>query len=177
LQESAEDPTEAYAPKQIVAPKQNTVRYGELNGTECELFEIMALDAALAPMAIERFPIENLSTHTAKEIFQLYLDLELVGHALDFESVLVATEDSDMKSVLVSIEDHASRKSPFANMTPEQRLHSLCERLTRHDDKAQRRIQIQSLERKQLDEMAELQLLHDIVQQARVRHGFFPNQE
>jgi DNA primase len=177
LQESADDPTEAYAPKQIVAPKQNTVRYGELNGTECELFEIMALDAALAPMAIERFPIENLSTHTAKEIFQLYLDLELVGHALDFESVLVATEDSDMKSVLVSIEDHASRKSPFANMTPEQRLHSLCERLTRHDDKAQRRIQIQSLERKQLDEMAELQLLHDIVQQARVRHGFFPNQE
>jgi hypothetical protein len=61
-------------------------------------------------------------------------------------------------------------------MTADERLHSLCERLSGQDDKTQRRIQIQSLEKKQFDDATELSFLHDFVQQARVRHGLFPPQ-
>jgi len=160
--------------EQNVAPVQVAYKYSEMTTTECELFEIMATHPELAPMAIERFPIANLSTATAKKLFQLVLDLELEGHALDFSCVMSATEDAGLKSVLVSIEEHAARKTPLSMMTADERLHSLCERLSGQDDKAYRRSQIQSLETKQLDEETAMNLLHDLVQQARVRHGLFP---
>ena len=159
---------------QNVAPESIAYKYGEMTPTECELFEIMATHPELAPMAIERFHVSNLSTVTAKRLFQLVLDLELEGHALDFDSVMSATEDAGLKSVLVSIEEHAARKTPLSMMTADERLHSLCERLSGQNDKAQRRSQIQSLETKQFDEETSMSLLHDIVQQARVRHGLFP---
>ena len=160
--------------EQNVGPVPVAYKYGEMTTTECELFEIMVTHPELAPMAIERFPVANLSSVTAKKLFQLVLDLELEGHALDFDSVMSATEDACLKSVLVSIEEHAARKTPLSMMTADERLHSLCERLSGQDDKAQRRSQIQSLETKQLDEETSMNLLHDFVQQARVRHGLFP---
>ena len=104
------------------------------------------------------------------------LDLELEGHALDFDSVMSATEDAGLKSVLVSIEEHSARKTPLSMMTADERLHSLCERLSGQDDKAQRRSQIQSLEKKQMDEETSLNLWHDIVQQAVMWHGLTPPQ-
>ena len=167
-------PGEQRHTEQDVAPVFISYKYSEMTPTECELFEIMAIHPELAPMAIERFPVANLSTTTAKKLFQLVLDLELEGHALDFDSLMSATEDAGLKSVLVSVEEHAARETPLSMMTADERLHSLCERLSGQDDRAQRRSQIQSLEQKQLDEETSLSLLHDIVQQARVRHGLFP---
>ncbi len=162
--------------EQKVAPESNVYKYSDLTPTECELFEIMVMHPDLAPVAIERFPVANLGTGTAKGLFQAYLDLELEGHALDFSSLMSAMEEPSLKSVLVSIEEHSARKAPLSMMTADERLHSLCERLSGQDDKTQRRIQIQSLEKKQFDEATELSFLHDFVQQARVRHGLFPPQ-
>ena len=148
-----------------------TFRYSDLNAVECELFEVMVLFEELVPMAIERFPINNLNSLTAKKIFQTYLDLELAGHTLDFESVLSAVEDAGVKSVLVSIESKASEKVAKVKMTAEERLHSLCERLSGHEDLAQRRQQINLLETKQLDEATEIDIFAQIVQQAKLKHG------
>jgi hypothetical protein len=153
------------------APKPIVVRYSELTAVEIGLFELMALYEHIVPIAIERFPVSNLSSDTAKKIFQTYLDFELAGNALNFECVLSAVEDAGVKSVLVSIEDHASRKAEMAKMTPDERLHSLCDRLSGHEDRAYRRQQISILERKQVDEQTELDLLNQIVSQARAKHG------
>jgi DNA primase len=165
------------ADKQNAAPAmppatQNIVyKYSELNAIECELFEVMALFEDVVPMAIERFPVTTLSSTTAKKIFQVYLDLELAGHTLDFESVLSAVEDAGIKNVLVSIEEQASRKAVLAKMTPDERLHSLCERLSGQEDRAYRRQQINLLEKKQVDAETELDLLIQIVLQNRLKHG------
>jgi DNA primase len=165
------------ADKQNAAPvmppaTQNIVyKYSELNAIECELFEVMALFEDVVPMAIERFPVTTLSSTTAKKIFQVYLDLELAGHTLDFESVLSAVEDAGIKNVLVSIEEQASRKAVLAKMTPDERLHSLCERLSGQEDRAYRRQQINLLEKKQVDAETELDLLNQIVLQNRLKHG------
>jgi DNA primase len=163
--------------EQVSAPESKPYRYSEMTPMECELFEIMVAHSELAPMAIERFPVASLSTATAKGLFQTFLDLELEGHALDFSSLMSAIEDPSLKSVLVSVEEHSVRKAPLSMMTADERLHSLCDSLSSHDDRTQRRMQIQSLEKKQFDEATELSLLHDFVQQARVRHGLFPPQE
>lgn len=163
--------------KQSDAPVQSNAiagiiyKYSELNAIECELFEVMALYEDIVPMAIERFPVSTLSSSTAKKIFQVYLDLELAGHTLNFESVLSAVEDAGIKNVLVSIEEQASRKAALAKMTPDERLHSLCERLSGQEDRAYRRQQINLLEKKQVDEQTELDLLNQIVLQNRLKHG------
>ncbi|XZE19832.1 DNA primase [Pirellulaceae bacterium SH449] len=154
-----------------VAPQPIVVRYSELTAIEIELFELMALYEHIVPIAIERFPVSNLNSNTAKKIFQTYLDLELNGNALNFGSVLSAVEDAGVKSVLVSIEEHASRRAEKCAMTPDERLHSLCDRLSGHEDRAYRRQQISILERKQIDEQSELDLLNQIVSQARAKHG------
>jgi DNA primase len=164
----------ATSTKQNDAPKSVTYKYTELDATECELFEIMAMHPELAPVAIERFPVTSLNSDTAKGLFQTYLDLELTGHALDFNALMSAMEDPSLKSVLVSIEEHSSRKAPHSTMSAVERLHSLCDRLTVIEDKSFRRKQIQSLEKKQFDEETELSVLQDIVQQARARQGLFP---
>ena len=175
--QSAPQPSTVSPNKQSAAPVQsNTVagiiyKYSELNAIECELFEVMALYEDIVPMAIERFPVSTLSSSTAKKIFQVYLDLELAGHTLDFESVLSAVEDAGIKNVLVSIEEQASRKAALAKMTPDERLHSLCERLSGQEDRAYRRQQINLLEKKQVDAQTELDLLNQIVLQNRLKHG------
>lgn len=176
----------ANASEQIAAPSQGKAidssgagfenaaavcRYSEMNAIECELFEVMVLYADLVPMAIERFPVANLSCHTAKKIFQTYLDLELAGHTLDFESVLSAVEDAGVKSVLVSIESKAAEKLSYSKLSPEERLHSLCERLSGQEDRAHRRQQISMLENKHIDDNTAIDLLAQIVQQARLKHG------
>jgi DNA primase len=161
-------------PTRIVAKPAIDYRYSELSAVECELFEILALHPELVSMAIERFPITSLGTDTARGLFQLYMDLELGGHSLDFSSVMSATEQPQIKSVLVSVEEHASRKLEKSTMTADERLHSLCARLSNQEDAAYHRSQIRSLEQKQLDEQSELDVLQQIVQQAKVRHGIVP---
>lgn len=159
------------ASEHAVAPQPSVFRYSELTAIEIELFELMALYEHIVPIAIERFPVSNLTSNTAKKIFQTYLDLELNGNALDYGSVLSAVEDAGVKSVLVSIEEHASRRAEKCAMTPDERLHSLCDRLSGYEDRAYRRQQISILERKQIDEQSELDLLNQIVSQVRAKHG------
>ena len=137
-------PGEQRHTEQDVAPVLISYKYSEMTPTECELFEIMAIHPELAPMAIERFPVANLSTTTAKKLFQLVLDLELEGHALDFDSLMSATEDAGLKSVLVSVEEHAARKTPLSMMTADERLHSLCERLSGQDDRDRKSTRLNS---------------------------------
>ncbi len=152
-------------------------RYQDLQPIEAELFEILTLSPELASMAIERYPSEGLESQTAKNIFQLYVNLEMAAHALDFSSILSATEDPSLKSVLVSIEQHAANKAAKAILTAEERLHSLCERWGNQDDAAYRKTQIRTLEQETLDSHSELELLQMVFNQARIRQGIVPAEE
>jgi DNA primase len=152
-------------------------RYSELLPVECELLEILVLHPELVSFAIERFPVENLQSSTAKYVFQLYLDLELDGHPLDFPSVMSATEEPRLKSLLVSLEDQAARKAAKSTMTAEERLHSLCEHLGNQEDVAHHRSRLRTLEKKDLDPQSELELLQSVLQDAKIRHGIVRMEE
>ncbi len=182
--DSPTDPQSRFV-KQLAAPKSSTgtfpsapilYRYSDLSLTECELFEILAVHHELAPMAIERFQAESLNSETGRFLFRLYQELETEGYPLDFESFMSAVEDPQIKSVLVSIDDHASRKTPISLMTADERLHSLCTRLSGDQESAERKKQIQLLGRKNLDEQSEIDLLNQIVQRARMAHGINPTE-
>ena len=146
-------------------------RYDELSAVELELLEILATNTDLVPMAIERIAPKNLVSPTALAIFQLYLNLELEGHSLDFESILTATEDPALKNVLVTLEQHAVLKAGKASMAPRARLETLCERWGSSDDSDPVGSQRNALEDRSLDEQTQIDLLQSLIRQAQIKHG------
>lgn len=150
-----------------------TFRFSELSPHDCELFEILVLYPDLVPLAIERFPTSCLGSDAARALLQIYMDLELAGYELNYGSVMSAIEDVSVKSLLVSIEEQASKKSPFSSWDAQQRLQSLCERLSKVDQQVEDQQRLRVLESKRLDEKEEMDLLQQMIEQARSRHGLF----
>jgi DNA primase len=146
-------------------------RYDELSAVELELLEILATNTDLVPMAIERIAPKNLVSPTALAIFQLYLNLELEGHSLDFQSILTATEDPALKNALVTLEQHAVLKAGKASMAPRARLETLCERWGSSDDSDPVGSQRNALEDRSLDEQTQIDLLQSLIRQAQIKHG------
>lgn len=145
--------------------------YSELSVVELELLEILVLNTDLVPMAIERIAAKNLSSSTALAIFQLYLDLELEGHALDFQSILTASEDPGLKNTLVTIEQHALLKASKTTMDSKTRLETLCQHWADQDQFDPVRSQRDALQDSTLDEQTQMDLLQSLIRQAQLKHG------
>lgn len=158
---------------QVPAEKKR-LSFQEMSPVDRELFEIMVLHAELVPFAIEQFPKESLSSETAKKLWQLYVDMEFDGYELDFNSIMSAIEDGAMKNVLVTLEQEATQKSEFLKMNADERLHALCERFARHDQRVKDQQRLKELESKLLREEEELNLLQQIISDVRQRQGFQP---
>jgi len=154
--------------------EEQDYRYRELSPVELELLEILVLHSELVPFAIERFPVKQLASSTARGVFQLYIDLDFEGGALDYASVLAAAEDPDLKSVLESIQEVALVKASKALLDAEARLHSLCEHWGDQGEATHRDSQRQALENGLLDEDKQLDVLESLIRQARLRHGIEP---
>jgi DNA primase len=158
-------------PRSSLAKPLIEYRYSELSVVELELLEILALNTDLVPMAIERIASKNLTSSTALAIFQLYLDLELEGHALDFQSVLTASEDPGLKNTLVTIQQHALLKASKTTMDSQTRLETLCQHWADQDQFDPVRSQRNALQDSTLDEQTQLDLLQSLIRQAQLKHG------
>ena len=151
-------------------PQAIEYRFSELSPSEVELIEILVLHTDLVPMAIERIAREHMTSPTSLAIFQLYLDLELDGHALDFQSVLTATEEPSLKNILVRIQEQAIIKATKSTMDAHARLESLCERWAIQDGSDPVRSQRDALENRSLDDQSQIDLLESLIRQAQLKH-------
>jgi len=169
--------TEVSNPSSSIETAENSLhqpieyRYDQLSAVELELLEILAINTDLVPVAIERIAPGNLVSSTALAIFQLYLNLELEGHSLDFQSIMTATEDPSLKNTLVSLEQQALLKATKASMDPRARLETLCERWGASDDSDSVRSQRNALEDRSLDDQTQIDLLQSLIRQAQMKHG------
>lgn len=169
--------TEVSNPSSSIETAENSLhqpieyRYDQLSAVELELLEILAINTDLVPVAIERIAPGNLVSSTALAIFQLYLNLELEGHSLDFQSIMTATEDPSLKNILVSLEQQALLKATKASMDPRARLETLCERWGASDDSDSVRSQRNALEDRSLDDQTQIDLLQSLIRQAQMKHG------
>ena len=149
-------------------------RFDDMSPMDRELFEIMILAPDSVPFAIERFPPTILGSDAARRLWKLYTDLELAGYALDFDSVMSATEDPSLKNVLVCLEMEATEKLQFLKVEPEDRLHALCERLATQDQAMQDQLRVSELESKRLAADDEMDLLQLVIAQARDKQRLIP---
>ena len=147
------------------------VRPGDLSPIERELLELMISAPNLAPMVLERVLPDWLESMAARQMLEAYHMLELEGHSLEFDCVLVALEDPSLKSLMVTLYEQALVKQRFVKDTPEQRLRVLTQRMGQRQEELQRRHQLSMLEDGGLDDEAELNLLTDFIRQARQSQG------
>jgi hypothetical protein len=151
------------------------LRPGDLSPFERELLELIIVAPQIAPIALERVQAGWLECEAARQMLDVYQQLEFSGQSLEFESVLIALEDSSLKSLLVTLHEQATVKLRYTRETADHRLRVLTHRMGEQRDVARRQRQIMDLQKKELSEEDELDLLQDVIRQARLRQGLKTN--
>lgn len=150
---------------------ERTYRLADMAPIEVEILEICLLRPDLVPIVLERVPENVFQSPAGQQLLKLYTDLELEGAELDFHCLMAATEEPSLKSLVVSLEDLASRKAKYSIEDPLQRLHRICEWQASKEQQAETHRDLQRLGDASLAEQEELNLLQDLLTRARSRHG------
>lgn len=152
-------------------PPRTPLQYDSLTAIERELFEILVTREDLVPLALEQFDRGCLRSREAKLLFQLYIDNELAGQPLGFESILSLIEDVETKSLLVTIESHASRKHARVPIDARTRLLNLCESIVADQSLAQQEQRLARLADSSLDGDEAVKLLEQFIESAKTQTG------
>ena len=158
-------------PEEPAQPKQRLMRPGDMSPLERELLELIIVSPLVAPVALERVQPEWLQCDAAKQMLDAYQELEFAGHPLDFDSVLIALEDPSLKSLLVTLHEQANAKLGFTRETAESRLRALTFRMGELQDVQRQQRQIVELGSNKRTDEEKLNLLTDVIRQARLRQG------
>ena len=142
-----------------------------LSASEAELLEILVLHPELAPTALTDVADDDLTSATARELFQTYRRREEGGHSLDFNSVLAEIEDAQLKHVLVELDDLAHDKSPKAILDGPTRLRSVIRQFHQRHEQRELRQTEAALEQRTFDEQEELSVLQSMIAAKRRQQG------
>jgi DNA primase len=158
------------------AAQRPLLRPSDLSPFERELLELIIVAPEVAPVALERVQLGWLQCAAAQQMLDAYQQLEFDGQSLEFSSVLNALEDPSLKSLLVTLYEQANAKLRFTRESAENRLRVLTQRMGEQEDVLRRQQQISTLEKKELSPQDELDMLQDVIRQARLRQGLELNQ-
>ncbi len=147
------------------------MRPGDLSPFERELLELIIVAPQVAPIALERVQSGWLECEAARQMLAAYQELEFSGESLEFDNVLTNLEDSTLKSLLVTLHEQANAKLQFTQETAENRLRVLTHRMGERQDALRRQAQETQLQKHQFSEEEELDVLLDVIRQAKLRQG------
>lgn len=153
-----------------------TMKPSDLSPFERELLELIIVAPQVAPIALERVQSGWLECEAARQMLDAYQELEFSGGSLEFENVLTNLEDSTLKSLLVTIHEQATAKLQFTQETAENRLRVLSHRMGERQDALRRTAQETQLQKNQYSEEEELDVLRDVIRQAKLRQGIADGQ-
>ncbi|QDV13434.1 DNA primase [Rosistilla oblonga] len=173
IEEHRSDPRQNRAFKRQPEPAAPPppVRRQPITGIDRELFELMIEKADLVPQALESIEPRWLATDTARALMTVYEDLELGGHELDFQNVLLAVEDAHLKGVLVNFQQSVDDKAATVNAPAEERMQAVIDRFRGTELAQQRQQTLLDLESSRLDDDEEMELLKQLFAQERTRQG------
>lgn len=143
---------------------------GDLTPFERELLELIIIAPQVAPIALERVQSGWLECEAAQALFDVYQQLDFSGASLEFDAVLVTLEDISLKSLLVTLHEQAHAKLAHTRDSAEQRLRTLTQRLGERHEELRRQKMVEQLQ-KGVSEQEELDILQDVIRQARLRQG------
>lgn len=145
-----------------------------ISGIDRELFEIMIEYPDAAAQAIEAIDPEWLISSTSRMLMRAYCDLEMQGHELDLQSLLLVIEDERLKGLLVGLDQSIQQREGFATQPFDLRFGGLLERYRRRQSTVNSHRQLSQMESEVSDIDSATQLLGDIIAAQRIQQGLKP---
>lgn len=143
----------------------------DLSAEELELLEILVLHAELAPLAFARVRVDDLRGKPAKTLFNTFRLAREMGEAADFRSVLSELDDPRLKSLLIQLDESATRKATVAAVAADVRLTQLCARLEAKREELVLREELTAMERGTMDYESQMATLWKQFELMRKRQG------
>ena len=146
-------------------------RLGPVTGIDRELFETLIECPELAAVAVESIDPDWLESNTAKMILSAYQDLDLAGRTLEFESLMLAIENDELKNQLVTLQERVRLREGSSTETAEARYTAMITRYHEREYRVEKDRHIARLESNSLPEDEELALLNELIEAERARMG------
>ena len=146
-----------------------------LAGLERDLFETLIENPELAATAVEAIDPHWFETTTAKMLLSAYQDLDLAGHSLDADSVLLLVENEQLKNQIVTLQERIARRSNPLPSGPDQRYAAIMTRYRELAFSNEKSKKIEQLASAELPEDEEMAMLRAMIEEERARHGIKPN--
>ncbi len=144
---------------------------GDLSAEELELLEVLVLHTDLAPLAFARVRVDDLRSKPAKTLFNTFRLAREMGEAADFRSVLSELDDPRLKSLLIQLDESATRKAAITPVGADVRLTQLCERFEARREELVLREELTAMERGTMDYASQMATLLKQFELARKRQG------
>ena len=109
--------------------------------------------------AIEKVSPNDMRTEIGRTLLVAYQELEATGVVVEFQSLMNATEDTQLKNILVELGEAADRKQPD---DADQQLRDLLAAFSNRREQKERRQHVAQLESGNLKEQEELELLNKL---------------
>lgn len=143
----------------------------QLLGLERDLFETLIENPELAATAVEAIDPDWFETTTAKMLLSAYQDLDLAGHSLDIDSVLLLVENEQLKNQIVTLQERISRRSAPLPLNPDERYAAIMKRYRELAFSQERTRKIEKLKSAVLPEDEEVAVLQALFEEEKSKHG------
>ncbi|MGI9472413.1 MAG: DNA primase [Rubripirellula sp.] len=159
------------APSASVAGAEAPLSLTPMTGLDRDLFETLIESPELAAMAVEAIDPSWFDSMAAKMLLSAYQDLDLNGHSLDIDSVLLLVENESLKSQIVTLQERVRDHAGKLPLKPEDRYAAIMNRYRERAFAAEQSKQIEQLASASMDEEDEVALLQALIDETRNRHG------
>ncbi len=157
------------------APSVAPVAKAAMDDWDRELLQLfVATPAPSLPAMVacvsERIDEVHLQSDEARQLYSLYRRRNEEGKSLAFKDVMLAVEAPETKSLLVELDEAASKKAELRNQ-PDACLEALLQAFARRDLKGQSRSEIRRLQNEPLSEAEQLEALQNVLNNQRSQQG------
>ena len=104
-------------------------------------------------------------------IYRVYTDRVLEGLSTNFDEILLEIDDPQLKFVLVDTAENAKTKASKTQISPEQRLDSLIQSISKRIRDGERRELFRQLENNEVSPDEEAEILQRLLDQEREDQG------
>jgi len=130
-----------------------------LTAWEKELLELILHQPEVLPQLMAALPAEEIPNTFCRQMYQRALDLHQAGQVPTFEQLMLTTDDSEEKNLLVECDELGHEKS--ASDT-EQRVKDLLSLIAKQKQEAWRHSQLAELKQNRLDPEHEQEVLNEL---------------
>ncbi|MFK8115291.1 MAG: DNA primase [Rubripirellula sp.] len=149
-------------------PQSNSSR--PMVGIDRKLFETLIECPDLAGTAVEAIDPDWLESNIAKMLLSAYQDLDLNGHSLDVDALLLLVENEQLKNEIVSLQDRVRDQEGKLPEGPEERYVAIMAKYHERASAAEKVKQIELLASAGMEQSEEDAMLKALFEAERPKH-------